>query len=176
MRRECRQLHHNDIPKEQREREERYGKHGRLTSSVLEADGHGCGNSRNKQPRYRSCARRGNRRTSSFRCRGHKEDSLLLPWLWQVRMRRVGVCERRQGHPHRGRRLVLLYDGKPLLQGSGFNPGMLSPRPHQVSHEAHQPQGRGRPRLGSHLLGRGIPDHRGQLHANPRKVRPRVAL
>lgn len=88
----------------------------------------------------------------------------------------MGVRAGRQGHSHRGRRRLLPHHGQPLLQGPSVHSGGLPPRPHQVPHEAHEPQGRRRSRLGAHFLGRGLPDHRRQHSGDHREVRQRVHL
>ena len=76
-----------------------------------------------------------------------------------------------------GRRGLLPHYGQPLLQGPGVHSGGLPPRPHQVPHEAHEPQrGRRRSRRCAFPGTRGLSDHRRQHPGDHRGVRPIIHL
>ena len=121
-----------------------YGQLDHVTSLVRQAyDDDRSGRRRRSELPWAAGSGTGDRRPVRRRGGGRHQDSLLLPRLWQVRVRRVGLRQGRPRHPHRGRRDGLRDARQPLLQGPGVNPGVLSPRSHQVPHEAHESQGVG---------------------------------
>ena len=153
-----------------RKKEEEYGQPDHVTTHVRQDRRHHRCGSRGVR---RFDAHRAGRRDVQQRVRQrHRGRENVLPRLRQDGVRRQGHRPERAGHTRRRGRGSVPVHGQLLHEVAVVHPGGVPPRPPALSHEAHEPEGRGA-RLAAYLVGRGHAVHRGQLPGHQSQARRR---